>query len=424
MDPDVTGASVGTENGYTALAAGEPLPMTQPSDTNHIQFHGGFLEDQSIHTTQGTDGDMGYFYRMGVRHYSPALNRFMQRDPLSYTRQPGASSPLSLNPYIYAMNQPLQMSDPSGYEAGLPDNSCPGCTKGHKGGHGPVQTPTGGGNGTDDDNRKCRVYFPEDCLEEPIFEICKTCCQYEDEPTWSREGCCTRNDLSIGNCTLKSIEECKCACCWIGDGNGENAPAPIASGGSFGGGDVFGPPHIGPGGDGGYPWWFGPAPFDPKNPVQIPELGIISMNHFKSGKMNANIFNPLSLQGITAYHYSTKPNMMLAAGLIAALGVGVLVGMLDAILAMICEILDKGGWCPDESKKCDSTFLLCLCEACRTPQSAAIITLGVGAILGLIIAIGNPIAGGIIFVGFGFLALGIGLITFGASLIGCLLRYI
>jgi hypothetical protein len=43
MDPDVTGASVGTENGYVALAAGEPLPMTQPSDTNHIQFHSGFL---------------------------------------------------------------------------------------------------------------------------------------------------------------------------------------------------------------------------------------------------------------------------------------------------------------------------------------------------------------------------------------------
>lgn len=58
MDPDVTGASVGTENGYVALAAGEPLPMTQPSDTNHIQFHGGFLEDQNIHTTQGTEFDL------------------------------------------------------------------------------------------------------------------------------------------------------------------------------------------------------------------------------------------------------------------------------------------------------------------------------------------------------------------------------
>ena len=58
MDPDVSGASVGTENGYTALAAGEPLPMVQPSDTNHIQFHGGFLEDQNIHTTQGTEFEL------------------------------------------------------------------------------------------------------------------------------------------------------------------------------------------------------------------------------------------------------------------------------------------------------------------------------------------------------------------------------
>jgi hypothetical protein len=62
MDPDVTGASVGTENGYVTRSEGEllqeQLPMAQPSDTNHIQFHGGFLEDQNIHTTQGTEFEL------------------------------------------------------------------------------------------------------------------------------------------------------------------------------------------------------------------------------------------------------------------------------------------------------------------------------------------------------------------------------
>jgi RHS repeat-associated protein len=227
MDPDVTGASVGTENGYVALAAGEPLPMAQPSDTNHIQFHGGFLEDQNIHTTQGTDGDMGYFYRMGVRHYSPALNRFMQRDPLSYTRQPGASSPLSLNPYIYAINQPLQMSDPSGYEAGT-TGGCPGCSKGNEG------NPGGSGGGTSDDGPVCLRLYPRECLTEPVYECCLTCCQYDDEPSWA--GCCKKNEISVcaGLCTLNTAREgCACACCF-NSGAGEHAPSTDCANSSYG----------------------------------------------------------------------------------------------------------------------------------------------------------------------------------------------
>jgi RHS repeat-associated protein len=299
MDPDVTGASVGTENGYVALAAGEPLPMTQPSDTNHIQFHGGFLEDQNIHTTQGTDGDMGYFYRMGVRHYSPALNRFMQRDSLSYTRQPGASSPLSLNPYIYAMNQPLQMSDPSGYEAGT-GGGCPECSKKNNG-QGPVQTPgTGTGNtGTGNDGHVCMLRYPEECLEEPVYEICKKCCHPLDKPWWS--GCCGSNTIEFALCTNKQTEECACPCC--NDPGEENEPSIANSGeysgsGGGSGGDsiTLGPPKFGPDGNGGDPWWFGPIPYQPATPWQIPELGDLPAF---SGKESPNSHFFTTRTGIT-----------------------------------------------------------------------------------------------------------------------------
>ena len=56
------GEGTGTPNGYVVTADGEPLAMTQPQPfnmENHIQFHGGFLEDSNLHTDPVADGVMG-----------------------------------------------------------------------------------------------------------------------------------------------------------------------------------------------------------------------------------------------------------------------------------------------------------------------------------------------------------------------------
>jgi RHS repeat-associated protein len=245
--PDVSG-TVGAENGYATHAEGEPLPIEQPSDiANHVQFHGGILEDSNIHTNPATDGEMGYFYRMGVRHYSPGLHRFIQRDPLSYIRVPGRSTPLSLNPYIYGMNRPDQLSDVSGYQAG-PGNvaPCSGCVGsgqvgggfGTDGGHGPVVPPQGGNGGSGgspqpesgDDKRTCLRSLPEDCFrEDPAWQMCNVylCCQWDDEPPWA--SCCARTVITPGFCLFEDREECLCGCCSLSN-NESHSPNCIGIG--------------------------------------------------------------------------------------------------------------------------------------------------------------------------------------------------
>jgi RHS repeat-associated protein len=49
-------------------------------------------------------------YHMRARHYSPALGKFLSRDPV----WPRPRDPLSLNPYQYAANNPLLHIDPTG----------------------------------------------------------------------------------------------------------------------------------------------------------------------------------------------------------------------------------------------------------------------------------------------------------------------
>ena len=49
-------------------------------------------------------------YFMRARYYDPATGRFISRDPVE-----GAQTmPQSQNPYAYAMNNPINLSDPSG----------------------------------------------------------------------------------------------------------------------------------------------------------------------------------------------------------------------------------------------------------------------------------------------------------------------
>ncbi len=57
------------------------------------------------------DGETGLYW-MSVRSYDPALGRFLSRDPL------GRSPLFSDQPYVYAANNPLVNTDPSGQATG------------------------------------------------------------------------------------------------------------------------------------------------------------------------------------------------------------------------------------------------------------------------------------------------------------------
>lgn len=255
--PDVSGDHVGTTNGYVTTADGEPFGETnmQPTDENHIQYHGGFLEDKEFHTSVANQ-ERGYFYRMGVRHYVPAFGRFMQRDPITYMRAPHKSNPLSANPYQYAYNRPLQMSDISGYQPGGPDilpepwSGSPGDFGGGSGtdggcggGYSPFRNTPGSGSGDPGDDgddseeakRKCVVWWPEECVDDPRYPDCSVhCCRYDDQPSWLDTCCDDRVYVDLNSfCNLTWEDECDCACCWAG--SEQNAPNTMG-GSAFGGG--------------------------------------------------------------------------------------------------------------------------------------------------------------------------------------------
>ncbi len=85
---------------------------------------GGLLDEQNRNDSIGNYASLtcpytyaGYHYDpetglycMPARYYSPALRRFLQKDP-----HPGKrSNPLTLNPYRYCENNPVLKADPSG----------------------------------------------------------------------------------------------------------------------------------------------------------------------------------------------------------------------------------------------------------------------------------------------------------------------
>jgi RHS repeat-associated protein len=55
----------------------------------------------------------GGLQKVGVRWYDPAIGRFLQKDPWLGTPR----SPVSLNPYVFAFNNPVVMVDIGGYAA-------------------------------------------------------------------------------------------------------------------------------------------------------------------------------------------------------------------------------------------------------------------------------------------------------------------
>ena len=95
-------ADIRLQQSYDAFG----LDLVNPTFSTEQPF--GFAGEQ----TDGTEfqmPDSGYSY-MRARYYDPVIGRFVSRDPLRGTM----SDPLTLNPYTYVENNPINKVDPSG----------------------------------------------------------------------------------------------------------------------------------------------------------------------------------------------------------------------------------------------------------------------------------------------------------------------
>lgn len=98
------------EEEYKYDAWGEHVDTTTlPSTENNIRYAG--LRVECFIDSQNS---LNAIYEVGVRHYWPAIGRFLQRDPLTYNKMPKPSYPLGVNPYIYCENNPVMLVDSSG----------------------------------------------------------------------------------------------------------------------------------------------------------------------------------------------------------------------------------------------------------------------------------------------------------------------
>jgi len=103
---------------YTYDSWGEHADTaTLPTVENNIRYAGGRVECFVDANSQCA------VYLCGERHYMPKYGRFLQRDRLTYEKLPSPTNPLSVNPYIYAYNNPVMYKDtdglaPSGYYRG------------------------------------------------------------------------------------------------------------------------------------------------------------------------------------------------------------------------------------------------------------------------------------------------------------------
>ena len=105
---------------YTYDSWGEHIDTDSlPDVANRIRYAGARIE---CFVTPGQETDA--IYETGARHYWPKYGRFLQRDPLTYQKMPRPSNPFTVNPYIYAENNPVMKTDLSGL---IPTGYIRGC---------------------------------------------------------------------------------------------------------------------------------------------------------------------------------------------------------------------------------------------------------------------------------------------------------
>ncbi len=96
------------------VSLGRGRNHTFPSFAQAFDPYGNLIGGTGyVDTNYGYTGELsdssGLVY-LRARYYSPALGRFISRDPF-----PGVlSQPDTLNPYVYALNNPVRYTDPSG----------------------------------------------------------------------------------------------------------------------------------------------------------------------------------------------------------------------------------------------------------------------------------------------------------------------
>lgn len=97
---DSTGARVGGAD-YKYDPYGDQL--NSPTDTtlqaNPWRYAGGYM-----------DSETG-FYKFGARYYNPNIGRWNEPDP----KKGSLSDPMSMNPYLYANDNPINATDPDGH---------------------------------------------------------------------------------------------------------------------------------------------------------------------------------------------------------------------------------------------------------------------------------------------------------------------
>lgn len=77
-------------------------------------FSGPGLVNTRTYTGREYDAESG-LYHLRARAYDPSLGRFLQRDPAKGDR----FNPQTQNPYVYVINDPLNLADPSGRVAAI-----------------------------------------------------------------------------------------------------------------------------------------------------------------------------------------------------------------------------------------------------------------------------------------------------------------
>jgi RHS repeat-associated protein len=91
---------------------GKILTVYETDAFGNLKSPSGDLSNPFIFTGREYEQDIGlYYYR--TRYYDPALGRFLSEDPIIAD----LFVPLSLNPYIYVLNNPLTFRDPLGAQS-------------------------------------------------------------------------------------------------------------------------------------------------------------------------------------------------------------------------------------------------------------------------------------------------------------------